>query len=98
MLAQEQVTWLDIRSHDEYAAGHIPGSQHIHLGTLQQRLREISPEKPIVVQCQGGTRSPIGASLLEARHYPQVLDLVGGLNLWQKAGYPVVKGAEPSHG
>lgn len=97
LLAQEQVTWLDIRSNDEYAAGHIPGSQHIHLGTLQQRLQEISPEKPIVVQCQGGTRSPIGASLLDAHHYPQVLDLVGGLNLWQKAGYPVVKEAEPSH-
>ncbi|GCF08670.1 MBL fold metallo-hydrolase [Dictyobacter arantiisoli] len=93
LLAQEQVTWLDIRSNDEYAAGHIPGSQHIHLGTLQQRLREISPEKPVVVQCQGGARSPIGASLLEAHHYPQVMDLVGGFNLWRKAGYPVVKGA-----
>ncbi|GHO60025.1 MBL fold metallo-hydrolase [Ktedonobacter robiniae] len=93
MLVQKQVTWLDIRSSDEYAAGHVPGSQHIHLGTLQQRLREVSPDKPVVVQCQGGNRSPIGASLLDAHHYPQVMDLVGGFNLWRKAGYPVVKGA-----
>ncbi|GHO77720.1 MBL fold hydrolase [Ktedonobacter sp. SOSP1-85] len=97
LLAQGQVTWLDIRSRDEYVAGHIQGSQHIHLGSLRQHLQEISPEKPIVVQCQGGARSPIGASLLEAHSYPQVMDLVGGLLQWQKAGYPVVKGAEPSY-
>ncbi|GHO63257.1 MBL fold hydrolase [Ktedonobacter sp. SOSP1-52] len=97
LLAQGQVTWLDIRGSEEYAAGHIPESQHIHLGSLQQRLQEISPEKPIVVQCQGGARSPIGASLLEAHHYPQVMDLVGGFLQWQKAGHPVVKGTKPSY-
>jgi hydroxyacylglutathione hydrolase len=93
LLAQKRVTLLDIRSHEEYLAGHIPGSQHIHLGYLAKRLPEIPMEKPIVVQCQGGVRSPIGASVLEALHAPQVMDLEGGFIQWQKAGYPTVTGA-----
>jgi hydroxyacylglutathione hydrolase len=93
LLGQQRVTVLDIRSQEEYLAGHIPGSQHIHLGSLTTRLQEISMEKPIVVQCQGGTRSPIGASVLEALNAPQVIDLAGGFLQWQAAGYPTVKGA-----
>ncbi|HET7638573.1 MAG TPA: rhodanese-like domain-containing protein, partial [Ktedonobacteraceae bacterium] len=92
LLEQGQVTLIDIRSSEEYAAGHIPGSKHIHLGYLEQRLQDIPTEQPVIIQCQGGTRSPIGASLLEAHHYPQVLNLVGGFASWQKAGYSVVTG------
>lgn len=93
LLAQSLVTVLDIRSHEEYLEGHIPGSQHIPLGLLAKRVQEIPAGKPIVVQCQGGVRSPIGASLLEALHYPQVMDLAGGFLQWQQASYPTVKGA-----
>lgn len=92
LLVQKLVTVLDIRSQEEYLAGHIPGSQHVHLGSLATRIQEISMEKPIVVQCQGGTRSPIGASILEALCAPQVMDLAGGFIQWQAAGYPMVKG------
>lgn len=97
LLAEGQVTVLDVRSNDEYAAGHIPGSQHIHLGHLAKRLQEIAPEKPLVVHCQGGTRSLIGTSLLETHHSAQVMDLVGGFLEWQKAGYQVVKEPELSY-
>lgn len=93
LLAQARVTVLDVRSDEEYQAGHIPGSQHIHLGYLARRLREISTEKPVVVQCQAGVRSPIGASVLEAQHHPQVRDLRGGFVQWQEAGYPTLTGA-----
>lgn len=93
LLAQSRVTVLDIRSDEEYQAGHIPGSQHIHLGYLASRFQEISPEKPVVVQCQAGMRSPIGASVLEALHHPHVMDLRGGFMAWQETRNPTRKGA-----
>lgn len=93
LLAQSLVTVLDIRSNEEYLAGHIPGSQHIPLGSLAKRVQEIPREKPVVVQCQGGARSPIGVSLLEMLHVPQVMDFAEGFIQWHKAGYPLVKGA-----
>lgn len=93
LLAQSLVTVLDIRSNEEYLSAHIPGSQHIPLGSLAKRVQEIPREKPVVVQCQGGARSPIGASLLETLHVPQVMDLAEGFMQWRQAGYPIVKGA-----
>lgn len=92
LLEQEAATLIDVRNNEEYAAGHIAGSQHIHLGYLKKKMGQIPKEKPIIVHCQGGTRSPIGASLLEAHHYSQVLDLTGGFSDWQQAGFPTVKG------
>jgi hydroxyacylglutathione hydrolase len=86
-------TLVDVRSREEYTAGHIAGSRHIHLGHLGQNAHQLPTDKAIIVHCQGGTRSPIGASLLEARHYPQVLDMAEGFNGWQQAGFPVVEGA-----
>ena len=74
-------------------AGHIPGGLHIHLGYLEQNAHWLPTDKPIIVHCQGGTRSPIAASLLTARQYPQVLDMASGFNHWQQAGFPIVKGA-----
>lgn len=91
LLAQDKATLIDVRSRAEYAESHIAGSTHIHLGYLMKRLSEIPADKPVIVHCQGGTRSPIGASLLEAHHYPQVFDLAGGFNDWQAAHLPVVR-------
>jgi hydroxyacylglutathione hydrolase len=92
-LAQGQAQIVDVRNHDEYARGHIAGSRHIPLGTLPQQLGELPREQPIVVVCQSGARSAIGASLLRAAGYGRVASLVGGMNTWQTAGLPVEQGA-----
>ena len=55
---------IDVRSATEYDAGHVPGVKHIPLGSLPDHLKEISPDKPIVVHCQGGGRSAIAAGLI----------------------------------
>lgn len=93
LLDQGAAALVDVRSQEEYMAGHIPGGLHIHLGYLEQNAHWLPTDKPIIVHCQGGTRSPIAASLLTARQYPQVLDMASGFNHWQQAGFPIVKGA-----
>jgi rhodanese-related sulfurtransferase len=42
-------TVIDVRSDDEYAAGHILGALHIPGDVLAQRLDEIPRERPVVV-------------------------------------------------
>ncbi|HYW32352.1 MAG TPA: rhodanese-like domain-containing protein [Gemmatimonas sp.] len=91
MLEREHATVIDVRSVDEWAAGHLPGVRNIPLGHLAQRLGELPTGKPIVVHCQGGSRSAIAASLLEAHGVPHVIDLPGGFNAWQHAGLPVTQ-------
>lgn len=87
-----QVQIVDVRNHDEYARGHIAGSRHIPLGQLPQQLDDLPREQPLVVVCQSGARSAIGASLLRAAGYRRVASLVGGMHAWQAARLPIEQG------
>jgi len=41
-------TLLDVRQPAEYEGARIPGSQLIPLPTLNERLQELDPEKPVI--------------------------------------------------
>ena len=84
---------VDVRSRAEWESGHIPGALNIPAGEVADRLAELPQGGPVVVHCQGGTRSAIAAGLLDARGVGGVLDLPGGLPEWEGAGLPVDRGA-----
>jgi hydroxyacylglutathione hydrolase len=84
------VTLIDVRNDAEWSGGHIAGARHVPLGHLTERLGDLPREKPIVVQCAAGARSAIGASLLHALGFDRVINLIGGIGAWSKAGLPVV--------
>ena len=65
---------------------------HIMLGYLGERPSEIPAGGPIVIQCQTGGRSAIGASLLQAKGITDVVNLIGGIHDWGLAGLPVTQG------
>jgi rhodanese-related sulfurtransferase len=48
-----EVTVLDVRPREEYAAGHIPGALSIPLTELSRRLRELPKRREIVAYCRG---------------------------------------------
>jgi len=80
---------IDVRSATEWQAGHIPGAHHIPLGELQRKAGTVPRKRPVIVHCQGGARSAIAASLLQAEGLSDVLNLAGGLNEWRAAGLAV---------
>jgi hydroxyacylglutathione hydrolase len=82
------VTLVDVRNTNEWHAGRIAGARHIPLGQLLDRLDEIPRARPVVIHCASGSRSSIGASLLDQRGI-SALNLHGGFNAWFKAGLPV---------
>jgi hydroxyacylglutathione hydrolase len=82
-------TVVDVRSRDEWEAGHIPGVVNIPAGEIVDRMGELPLGRPLVVHCQGGTRSAIAASLLNAGGVAEVLDLPGGFAEWEGAALPV---------
>ncbi len=89
MLERNEATVIDVRAPDEWVAGHLPGVQNIPLSHLMERLREVPTDKPVVLHCQGGGRSSIAASLLQAHGVRQVLNMAGGFGAWQQARLPV---------
>ncbi len=80
---------LDVRTTSERDADKIPGSLHIPLQHLLDRLAEV-PQGPrtVVVHCGSGYRSSIAASLLEQHGVPDVADLVGGMAAWKASHLP----------
>jgi hydroxyacylglutathione hydrolase len=85
---------IDVRTRAEWTAAHIPGAVHVPLAELPQRIAALSAGKPVIVYCQGGTRSAIASSLLHARTTRGVANLTGGFSEWRAAGEPVVSEAE----
>lgn len=73
---------IDVRNQSEWEQGHIEGANHIMLGILKDRLQEIPKDRTIIVACQSGGRSAIGASLLQANGCKKVLNLAGGYSQW----------------
>jgi hydroxyacylglutathione hydrolase len=88
-LALGSMDVLDVRSRQEFDAGHVPGARHVPLGELQTSVTTVSKDRPLAVHCQGGTRSAIAASLLDAQGFAPVVNLAGGFSEWQAAGLPV---------
>jgi len=79
---------VDVRGPGEWDGGHLPGATHIPLDELSERINEL-PSSPYVLQCQGGYRSLIAASLVEAAGGEQLVDLRGGFAAWVQSGGPI---------
>jgi hydroxyacylglutathione hydrolase len=79
---------IDVRSPEEWSHGHLPGAVHIPLAALPDRLDEIDPSRPVVLQCRGGGRSSIATSLLMSRGLTNVANLKGGYDEWVAEGLP----------
>jgi hydroxyacylglutathione hydrolase len=90
-LERGDVAVVDVRSRAEWEAGHIPGVPNIYAGEIGDRLGDLPTGRPIVVHCQGGTRSAIAASILDARGVRDVVDLPGGFAEWEREGLPVAR-------
>lgn len=76
-------TLVDVRTPEEFAAGHLPGAVNIPVDDLSLRLEELgAPEKPVVVYCRSGGRGARAEKLLKERGFQQVLNL-GPMSAWE---------------
>ncbi|MDB4898799.1 MAG: metallo-beta-lactamase family protein, partial [Gemmatimonadetes bacterium] len=83
---------VDVRSRSEWQAGHLPGALHVPLPELTARMNELRGAGSLIVHCQGGSRSAVAASVLQAAGFEEVTNLVGGFGAWEKAGNEPVRG------
>jgi len=83
--------FIDVRTPEEYAAGHIPGARLIPLQELPERIAEVPTDKRVYVYCHSGRRSAKASALLAGKRLTNIENVVGGITAWQDAGYPVEK-------
>lgn len=92
----EDYTILDVRTPEEYNEGHIEGAVFIPDTELEDRLGELSKDKPIIVHCCGPDcgRSRLAVNILIKNGFSEVYEMEGGYFGWQAKDYPVVIGEE----
>ncbi len=94
LVAAEPPLLIDVRTPREWSTRHIGGSLNVPLTRLREHLAEIPRDRAIAVQCAGGYRSSIAASLLQQEGIADVLEVAGGLAAWDAASLPVA--SEPA--
>jgi hydroxyacylglutathione hydrolase len=77
---------LDVRDDHEWAAGHLPGAEHIPLGGLAAAVADRDRTVPLAVHCESGSRSAIAVSLLERLGFRDLVDLNDGWSAWVNSG------------
>jgi rhodanese-related sulfurtransferase len=80
---------IDVRTPEEYAAGHIPGALNIPFDQVAKRISEIDAPHGVALYCMVGPRARKGEAALLSEGYTSVLHLEGGMAAWQAAGLPV---------
>jgi rhodanese-related sulfurtransferase len=83
---------LDVRSPEEYAEGHVPGSRNISHDEVGAHSEELRGFKNVYVYCRSGGRVQMACMDLESRGLTNLSGVVsGGMPNWIAAGHPVQK-------
>ncbi len=69
-------TWIDVRTLDEFNAGHIAGAAHIPYEEIAVRIGEITTDKNAVIHlyCRSGNRSGIAQQTLQSMGFKNAVN------------------------
>jgi glyoxylase-like metal-dependent hydrolase (beta-lactamase superfamily II)/rhodanese-related sulfurtransferase len=79
---------IDVRKEGEYAAEHVSESYSKPLAYINEWTKDINPNEHFFLHCQGGYRSMIAASILQARGYRNFSEVDGGYAAIAKTTVP----------
>ena len=86
-LTRKESQLLDVRTTEEYSAGHIRNSLHADWLDKEQfadRVQHLNKNQPLYIYCGSGIRSSEAAKWLRADGFQNVLELENGFIFWKK--------------
>lgn len=94
----ECVYRVDVRTEQEYVAGHIPGFTWFPGGQAVQRADDVVAVRgaQVVFCCDGIVRAAVAGSWFRQMGYPRVAIVEGGTTAWRRRGLALATGREPS--
>jgi rhodanese-related sulfurtransferase len=82
LIDNKEVVVLDVRTPEEYQAGHIPNAILIPLQELENKLNDLDKEEPYLVVCRSGNRSAQASEILTNNSFTNIYNMTGGMNSW----------------
>jgi rhodanese-related sulfurtransferase len=91
LVANKKVVVLDVRTPQEYKAGHIAGATNIDFlaATFEGRIANLDTNQAYLVHCASGGRSTRCLPVLQKHGFKLIYHLDGGIKAWEKAGLAV---------
>jgi len=85
---------LDVRTPSEFKQAHIEGAESHPLGSLDPaHIASLAAGKSqTILICRSGTRAKMAAEKLAAAGVPNLSILDGGVQAWEWAGLPLIRG------
>ena len=87
MMGGPKITLVDVRAKREYLTSHLEGTVNIPAPDLRKRYNELDPNTPVVIICNTGHRSSLGASILKQHGFKEVSNLAGGMTGYHAADF-----------
>lgn len=78
--SDESIPILDVRKPGEWSSEHIQTAQHFALDFINNNMAEINKDKKYYMHCRSGYRSTIAASILKARGFEKLVNVIGAFD------------------
>ena len=94
LINRENALVVDLSASAEFEKGHIPGSKNVVQSQFDPENKQLANAKslPVVAVCRTGQASAAAAKRLKQAGFEHVYWLDGGIQAWQQADLPLVKG------
>jgi sulfur dioxygenase len=88
---------VDVREPEEFAGelGHVPGSELVPLGAIEQAAASWDRSAPLVLVCRSGGRSGRATQTLVGMGFEKVVSMRGGMTAWNERRLPTERGSAP---
>ncbi len=92
---EQELVVLDVRTPEEYAAGHIDGAVNIDImdEEFPQKVAKLDHDKIYLVHCSGNVengRAERSMKIMKNTGFGKLLNMTGGFIAWEENGNPVV--------
>lgn len=94
LINRDNALVVDLRPSGEFEKGHIAGSKNVQTSQFDPENKHLAAAKalPVVLVCRVGQTASGAAKRLRKAGFTQVSVLEGGIQAWQAADLPLIKG------
>jgi len=94
LINRENALVVDLRPAPDFEKGHVAGSKNVQVSQFDPENKQLAPARalPVVLVCKAGDAASAAAKRLRKAGFQNVSLLEGGVQAWQAADLPLVKG------
>lgn len=91
--ANTNIVVIDVRTPDEFQAGHIHGATNINVQDkdFAKKIEALDKSKTYIIHCAAGGRSARACEKIKPMGFTNMMHMNQGFNGWKEKGEPIEK-------